>query len=104
MKKWELPPEITDKSLKLRILQDQTKLGELEMEAGALGKIWGTKHSANNIAGFSIIIGAIVIGLGVFCLSAENVKNLLIQAGVSIISLALGYIFGSNKKEKHEES
>ncbi len=84
-------------------LKNQTDLKKSAQESGFLGKIWGTKHSSNNIAGLVCLSGLIVLLISILNknIDSEN-KNLFIQTASSLITLSLGYLFGANKKNKEE--
>lgn len=75
-------------------------------ELGYLGRFWGGAHEkSGNIAGFVVVISAIIILGGVvdytLCSDKEKLSFIgtIISSAFSAMSGALGYIFGSNNKK-----
>ena len=97
MPNWKLS-EISDPSLQKKIIENETKVNQNRIEAGFIGKIWGTKHSSNNIARIICLGGVVLLFITVGCSLEVEIQNLLIQSATSLITLSLGYLFGSNLK------
>lgn len=84
-------------------LKNQTSLKKNAQESGFLGRIWGTKHASNNIAGLVCLISLIVFLVSIFSKKMDNeTQSLFIQTSSSLITLSLGYLFGANRKTKDD--
>lgn len=87
-----------------RIAADsRARVDEKKTDIGWLGAFWGAgKNSGYNVAGLSVILCLLV---GLFCIIWNIVKG---NGGIgdtwnqlsSIITLALGYLFGSKSQDK----
>ncbi len=93
---WQMAPSVQEQYVK-----DQTAIKRISQESGLLAKIWGTKHSASNIAG---VVCFVSLGCLIYAVCGEfkekDVQERILQIAISLISLSLGYIFGNYKKNE----
>lgn len=96
-----------DKELATRVIDNKAKLEKAKVDQGFLGNIWGGSASIpNNIAALSVI-SLILTGV---TFTFWTYDKLPAQIGISIkdfwsiltplITLAIGYLFGDNKKKE----
>ena len=98
---WQIPDGVAP-DIQKKIVENNIKERQQKSEAGWLGKLWGTKHAAQNIVGivcFSSIILLFVTILVPLDINTD-IKNRLIQTASSLITLGLGYLFGAHTKSK----
>lgn len=90
-----------DKDLANKMLDNDREKFKNNIEIGWLGKIWGNpKTSPNNIAGFTIVL-LLFLGIGWTILSKDFDSTKSLWSIITpIITLALGYLFGENRKKE----
>jgi len=87
-------PDIASKVIDQQAMQYQRKL-----EAGVIGWFFGdVQNKPGNIAGFSVFFSFIALVIVYLSTAEDSPKGELYTLFGGIITLALGYLFGSHKK------
>lgn len=93
---WTLPPHVSDPNVQKKLIDNQARTESEKTEAGVIGRLLGTKFASTNIAGVICIVSMLII-VGSLFIASDTTS--VVQASTSLITLCLGYIFGSRKKE-----
>ena len=96
-------PIAPDSNAKKELEQITDPLAQLNTEKGWFGHIFGARsEKSGNVAGLIVIGGIALIGLAYFAAPKAAVGSMAVKdfvsAITSLITLALGYLFGRNSK------
>lgn len=85
--------------LLLQMLAEESSAGDVpaELEVGWAGRLFGAGYAGSNIAGIVIVASLGLLAAERFAPSHES-SELIIGSTVSMITLALGYLFGSSRR------
>lgn len=64
-------------------------------DLGALGRLFGARYASTNIAGFTVVVLLLMVGVGAYAKVSLPYERELVAGSFSGITLALGYLFGS---------
>lgn len=67
-------------------------------DLGALGRIFGARYASSNIAGVTVFAGLLLLFVTLWFGSDRGFERDLITGAIGLISLALGYLFGSARR------
>jgi hypothetical protein len=91
-----------NEKLAAKVIDAQSKETSARIEQGWLGKVWGTRNAARNIAG--VIVTVLVFLFAYVVLRSTGSQDLPTKDALvsvsSLITLGLGYLFGRASADK----
>ena len=82
----------------LRLAADAEARGSqvTPLDLGWLGRVFGARYAATNIAGVAVAAATLLLVLYWFVDGQHPASGQVVTGAFSLISLALGYLFGSS--------